>query len=72
MRETSGGILTALRLIGRVSELFVVEEIWKTLTGFIWLGRKLCKKIGLHKGIWISRGARLLLLASQGGLFCQI
>jgi hypothetical protein len=29
MREMSGGILTALHLIGRVSELFVVEEILK-------------------------------------------
>jgi len=68
----SGGILNDLFLIGRISELFLFEETWKTWRGFIWLRRKLCEQIGLHKGLWFSREARLLLLASQGGIFCQI
>jgi hypothetical protein len=29
MRELSGGIITNLLLIGRVSELLLFEEIWK-------------------------------------------
>jgi len=49
--------------------------IWRNLENvhrIYWRRRKLCEQIGLHKGLWISREARLLLLASQVGKFCQI
>jgi hypothetical protein len=40
----SGGILTALRLVVRVSELFVFEEIWKSEKDLFGSGRSCVKK----------------------------